>query len=203
MREHLLPILFLVIIALGSILHWQRMDLKEYKKLYEKELQNVDAYRLSNSNLTENIRQYQMTIGDLRASKDSVDRKLVDLIDELKIKDKKIEYLQYQVKTVYKTDTIQIPDTIFVPKVHIDTLIGDKWYSLGLKLDYPSTIVVAPTFNSEQYVIIDAKKEYNNTPSKIFFIRWFQKKHEIVEVNVKEESPYITNKNQKFIKVLK
>ena len=106
-------------------------------------------------------------------------------------------------KVAYKTDTIQMPDTIFVPEAHVDTLIGDKWYNLRLRLDYPSTIVASPTFNSEQYVVINSKKEYNKKPSKIFFIRWFQKKHTVVEVNVEEKSPYITNKENKFIKILK
>ena len=144
-----------------------------------------------------------MTIGDLRTSKDSIDNKLTRIIDELRIKDKKIEYLQYQTKTVYKTDTLQLKDTLFVPTAHIDTTLKDKWYTLNLKLDYPSTVVVTPTFNSEQYVVISNKKEYNKTPSKIFFIRWFQKKHNVVTVNIEEKSPYIINKESKFIKVLK
>ena len=144
-----------------------------------------------------------MTMDDLRASKDSLDRKLVEVVESLKIKDKKIEYLQYQAQTIHKTDTIQMSDTIFVPEAHVDTLIGDKWYSLRLKLDYPSTIIASPKFNSEQYVVINTRKEYSKKPSKLFFIRWFQKKYTVVEVNVEEKSPYIMNKENKFIKILK
>ena len=92
---------------------------------------------------------------------------------------------------------------MFVKDVAIDTIIGDNWYNLNLKLKYPSTIMVSPTFVSEQYVIINNAKVYNKKPSKIFFIRWFQKKHNIVEVNIKEKNPYIKNKESKFIKVLK
>jgi hypothetical protein len=94
-------------------------------------------------------------------------------------------------------------DTIFVPETHLDTLLKDQWYSLRLQLDYPATIVASPSFTSEQFVVINTKKEYNNPPSKIFFIRWFQKKHQVVEVNIEEKSPYITNKKSKFIKILK
>lgn len=203
MKKYLYAILLGIILLFAGAYSYQRSELKKYKGLYDKELQNVEAYRLSNSGLENNIRQYQMTMDDLRASKDSIDRKLTEVIDELKIKDKKIEYLQYQTKTIHKTDTIQVPDTIFVPEAHVDTLLGDKWYNLRLQLDYPSTIVASPTFNSEQYVVINTKKEYNKKPSKLFFVRWFQKKHWVTEVDVIERNPYIDTKQQKYIKVVK
>ena len=203
MSKYLYIALFSVAIFVIGLISYQRHELAKYKALYNKELQNVDAYRNANSGLEDNIRQYQMTMDDLRASKDSVDRKIAEVIDELKIKDKKIEYLQYQSKVITKTDTIEAKDTIFVPEAHIDTIIGDAWYNLNLKLNYPSTIVVSPTFTSEQYAIINTKKEYVGKKSKIFFVRWFQKKYTVVEVNLEEKSPYIINKTNKFIKILK
>ena len=190
-----------VLFASGLFLH-QRKLIRDYKNLYNKELQNVEAYRIDNSGLKDDARQYQMTIDDLKSSNDSIDKKLVEMAEELKIKSNKIQYMQYQTKTIYKTDTLQLKDTLFLPKVHLDTLIGDKWYSLRLKLDYPSTVVASPVFNSEQYVIINTKKEYNKKPSKWFFIRWFQKKHTVVKINVRENSPYVTSKEKKFIKII-
>lgn len=203
MKKYLYLALISIVLFIGVFIAYQRAELAKYKELYSKELQNVEAYRASNSGLEKDIREYAMSIDDLRASKDSLDRKLANTIDQLKIKDKNIEYLQYQVKTIQKTDTIALIDTIFVPETNLDTLLKDKWYSLRLQLNYPSTIVASPSFTSEQHVVINTKKEYNKTPSKIFFIRWFQKKHTVVEVNVEEKSPYITNKENKFIKILK
>ena len=72
-----------------------------------------------------------------------------------------------------------------------------------MKLRYPSSIVAYPSFRSEQYVFVNRKKEYNRKPSRIFFIRWFQKKHDVIEVVVKEKNEYITNNEQRFIKVIK
>lgn len=189
-------------LVVGLIVH-QKSEIEKYKNLYSKELQNVEAYRASNSGLEGSIREYQMTMDDLRASQDSLDRKLTDAIDRLKVKDKAIQSLQYQLSTASRTDTIHVPDTIFVPEVNIDTLVGDKWYNIRLQLNYPSTIVASPTFNSEKIVIINSKKEYNRPPSKIFFIRWFQKKHRVTEVNIIERSPYIKNSQQKYIKIMK
>lgn len=190
-----------VLFASGLFLH-QRKLIRDYKNLYNKELQNVEAYKIDNSGLKDDVRQYQMTIDDLKSSNDSIDKKLVEMAEELKIKSNKIQYMQYQTKTIYKTDTLQLKDTLFLPKAHLDTLIGDKWYSLRLKLDYPSTVVASPVFNSEQYVIINTEKEYNKKPSKWFFIRWFQKKHTVVKINVRENSPYVTSKEKKFIKII-
>lgn len=203
MKKYLYIALAGIIIFTSSLIMHQRAELTKYKGLYSKELQNVEAYRASNSGLEEDIREFRMSINDLRASRDSIDRKLAETIDKLKVKDKNIEYLQYQVKTAQKVDTIALVDTIFVPETHLDTLLKDQWYSLRLQLDYPATIVASPSFTSEQFVVINTKKEYNNPPSKIFFIRWFQKKHWVTEVNVIERSPYIDVKQQKYIKVVK
>lgn len=203
MKKYLYIILFSVVLTIVGLLQYQRSEIRKYKELYNKELQNVEAYRASNSGLEGEIREYKMTMDDLRSSKDSIDKKLAKMVDELKIKDKRIEYLQYQTSQASKTDTIKLSDTIFVNNLKVDTLMGDQWYRLRLQLSYPSTVVITPTFNSEKYVIINTKKEYNKTPSKIFFIRWFQKKHTVVEVNVEEKSPYIVNKENKFIKILK
>ena len=62
---------------------------------------------------------------------------------------------------VQKVDTITLVDTIFTPTVDLDTTIGDKWYSLNLKLKYPSSIIVSPTFTSEKNGIYVFKKRNN------------------------------------------
>lgn len=203
MGKYLKTALIALMVVVGVIFFVQKNTIAKYKKLYNKELQNVKAYRASNSDLQDQLLEYHMTIDDLRASRDSVDRKIAEVIDQLRIKDKKIEYLQYHTSVITKTDTIHTSDTVFAPNVHIDTIVGDAWYNMRLKLDYPSSIITAPEFNSEKYVIINKRREYNKKPSKLFFIRWFQKKHDVVEVDIEEKSPYITDKYNKFIKIIK
>lgn len=202
MKKYIWAIGAFLLMFLFGLMLIQRKQIAKYKELYNKELQNVEAYQTTNSSLEGTVRQFQMTLDDLRASKDSLDSKLLEVAEQLKIKDKRIEYLQYQKKIVYSIDTLEFHDTIFVRETHIDTIIGDAWYTLKLQLDYPSRVVTNPTFKSEQYIIINSKKEFNKTPSKFFLIRQFQKKHTIVEVNMEEKSPYIINKENKFIKVL-
>ena len=203
MGKYLKTALIALMVVVGVTFFVQKNTIAKYKKLYNKELQNVKAYRASNSDLQDQLLEYHMTIDDLRASRDSVDKKIAEVIDQLRIKDKKIEYLQYHTSVITKTDTIHTSDTVFAPNVHIDTIVGDTWYNMRLKLDYPSSIITAPEFNSEKYVIINKRREYNKKPSKLFFIRWFQKKHDVVEVDIEEKSPYITDKYNKFIKIIK
>lgn len=178
-------------------------DAQKYKSLYNKELQNVKAYEHLNSSLNGDIREFQLTIDDLKASKDSINQKLASQIEKMKIKDKTIQSLQYTTSIANKTDTIVLSDTIFREPVAIDTIVGDQWYNMKLELKYPSTIITEPTFKSEKYVVIHTKKEYDKKPSKIFFIRWFQKKHTTVVVDMEERNPYIENKENRFIKIVK
>jgi len=178
-------------------------DLCKYKELYNRELLNVEAYEQYGTAMRDELREFKFTMDELRSSKDSINQKLVEEIDRLKLKDKNIQYLQYNTSIINKVDTIVVNDTIFKEPVAIDTIVGDQWYTMKLGLRYPSTITTEPTFKSEKYVIVNTKKEYNKKPSKIFFIRWFQKKHTVVTVNVEEKNPYISNKENKFIKVVK
>lgn len=193
-----------VIIFLIIALTRAHKEIRTYQDLYNRELQNVEAYSAKYSNLENTNRQFQYTIDELRASKDSINIKLLKAVDQLKIKDKNIKELQYQEASITATDTVIFKDTIFVEKkVPIDTVIQDEWYKLNLSLKYPSTIAVTPSFRSEKYVIINTRKEYNGKPSKCFFIRWFQKKHTVVSVDIIENSPYIENKEQRYINIVK
>lgn len=189
----------MAVLTAGVIILWQSNG--KYKDLYERELQNVNAYQISNSGLEGEIRQYRLTIDELYASKDSIDRKLVATMQELDITKSKVKNLQYQLKVATRTDTITLHDTIFEKQVDIDTTLGDQWYNLRLQLQYPSTVITTPSFNSEQYVYIYNRKEYVGGKSRWFFINWFKKKYTVTDVKIEEENPYIKTLNQKFIEI--
>lgn len=193
-----------MLISLIGTAFYSYKSMQDYRAKYERASNNLNATEASLNNLENSNREYWYTIKELKASKDSVNQKLLETAKQLKIKEKNIQYLQYHTATITKTDTITIKgDTIFKEKMlPIDTLIGDNWYTTKLKLEYPSTIIVSPSFNSEKEVIVSKKKEYINKPSKIFFIRWFQKKREVITVDVIENNPYIKEGQNKFIKVV-
>ena len=201
MGKYLFVFFLVVLLVISGVIWYQHDTIEKYRNLYEIELQKVDAYQVANSILENESREYRMTIGELYASKDSLDNKLVKTMNELKIAGNKIKSLQYELSQALKTDTIIIHDTIFADNVAIDTTVGDKWYTLRLQMEYPSTVIATPSFYSEQYVYILNKKEYVGGKSKWFFVNWFKKTYIVTEVKTEEKSPYIKNVRQKFIRI--
>ena len=167
-------------------------------------MSNQKAFIAENSSLKEENRVFKFTIEQLNHYNDSILQKMNEVRKELKIKDKDLKQMQYLLSEAQKKDTIIFRDTLFrEPTLKIDTLLGDRWYQMKLGLRYPSTIITEPKFVSEKYVIVDYKEETINPPKKCAIARWFQKKHKVVEVEVVEENPYIENKQQRFIEIVK
>lgn len=147
-------------------------------------------------------KELQLNIEQLKYSNNITLDKLNKVRKELNIKDKELQKLQYQLSISNKIDTVVYRDTIFKEGIKLDTLIKDDWYSLNLDLEYPSTIIVNPKFKSEKYVVTSLKKEIKGTPKKCWLGRIFQKKHNVVRVEVVEKSPYIETKEQVFINII-
>lgn len=167
---------------------------------------NIKAYELENSALKDDTIEFQYTIEQLNYSKDSLNQKINKLRKELKIKDKDIQKLQYIVSENSKKDSIFIHDTLFVEKVKVDTTIGDSWSKLRLQLESPNIIVANYSFKNESLVTTYLKKETVNPPHKCalirLFQRLFQKKHNVIHVEVREQNPYCETKEQKFINIV-
>ena len=166
-------------------------------------MSNQKAFIADNSSLKEENRAFKFTIEQLNYYNDSILQKMNDVRKELRIKDDNLKQMQYLLSEATKKDTIVFRDTLFrEPTLNIDTLVGDKWYQMKLGLKYPSTITTYPKFVSEKYIITSLKKETINPPKKCWLLRLFQKKHKVLEVEVVEKSPYIENKQQRFIEIV-
>ena len=182
------------------ILYNRNQDLKEEISV---SMSNQKAFIAENSSLKEGNRVLKFTVEQLNYYNDSILQKMNDARKELKIKDKNLKQMQYLLSEATKKDTIVFRDTLFrEPTLDIDTIIGDKWYSIRLGLKYPNLITTNPTFISEKYIIVNKKKETINPPKKFFLFRWFQRKHWVMEVNIKEKSPYIREVNNRFIEII-
>ena len=183
------------------ILYTNNQKLKEEISI---SMSNQKAFIAENSSLKEENRVFKFTVEQLNHYNDSILQKMNEVRKELKIKDRDLKQMQYLLSEAQKKDTIIFRDTLFrEPTLKVDTLLGDKWYQMKLGLRYPSTIITEPKFISEKYIIADYKKETINPPKKCIIVRWFQKKHKIIEVEVVEKNPYIENKQQRFIEIVK
>lgn len=166
-------------------------------------MSNQKAFVAENSSLKKENRVFKFTIEQLNYYNDSILQKIDEVRKELKIKNKNLKQLQYLLSVSTKKDTVLFTDTIFENKeLALDTLIGDKWYNIRLGLKYPNLIYTEPTFISEKYIIVNKKKETIGPPKKFFLFRWFQKKHWVMEVHIKEKNPYIKEVNNKFVEII-
>ena len=181
-------------------LYNRNQDLKEEISV---SMTNQKAFITENTSLKEENRAFKFTIEQLNYYNDSILQKMNDVRKELKIKDSNLKQMQYLSSVSTKKDTILFTDTIFKDKgLALDTIIGDKWYNIRLGLKYPNLIYTKPTFTSEKYIIVNKKKETINPPKKFFLFRWFQRKHWVMEVHIKEKNPYIKEINNKFVEII-
>ena len=195
------------IVILVSLLSISVYTLYTYNQKLKEEtatlISNQKAFIAENSSLKNENRVFKFTIEQLNYYNDSILQKMNDVRKELKIKDSNLKQMQYLLSVSTKKDTVLFTDTVFRDKsLALDTIIGDKWYNIRLGLKYPNLIYTEPTFTSEKYIIVNKKKETVNPPKKFFLFRWFQRKHWVMEVHIKEKNPYIKETNNKFVEII-
>lgn len=199
-KENLYYIIAIIILAVGlSIIYHKYQKLQEDYSISQA---NVKAYDVQLSNKNKEIRVFQITEDQLQNMNDSIIVRMDSLRKVLKLKPKTIQTISYQERVVTKSDTINSVDTLFRNDLHYDTIVGDNWVSNRIKLDYPKRIEVNTNITLQNYIIVHKQKETINPPKKFFLFRWFQKKQEVLKVEVIENNPYVQNKTSKFIQVL-
>lgn len=188
-----------ILLVMGGLL---LRSYKELERKYNVSIDNVKAYDMELSGLKDNNRVFKLTVEQLNYFNDSITKKLNESRKQLGIKDKYLQQLQYELLTVSKPDTMKLKDTIFVNNFKLDTILGDKWVRTDLHLQYPSTVAIKPEVILERHTFINGKRETVNPPKKFFLFRWFQRKHTVVEVNIRELNPYVVNKEQRYIQII-
>ena len=191
-----------LIVGLGWFVVNQNKQIRELNQNLEYAINNNKAYEAENSTLNDQIIEFKMTAKQLSYSRDSLTQKLNNVRNELKIKDKQIKELQYIASENRKRDTVRLKDTIFVEGVALDTLIQDKWSSLKLQAQYPNLLNVDYSFNNSTMILTHTSRVTVDPPKKCWIARLFQKKHTIVEIDVIQENPYCTTKEEKFIEII-
>ena len=195
-------IIVAIIVGLGTTVVVMNNRIDKLNTEVAEATTNIKAYELENSALKDNTIEFQYTIEQLNHSKDSLNQKINKLRKDLKIKDKDIQKLQYILSENQKKDSIIVHDTLFTEKIKIDTTLSDDWSKLHLQLEFPNKIVTEYSFKNESLVTTYLKKETIKPPHKCIFVRWFQKKHKMIYVEINEQNPYCEIKEQKFINII-
>lgn len=193
----------IIILLIGTCIVLYRQNARLSKE-FRTAMNNMKAYETELCVEKENTRVYELTAAQLSSSRDSIVQRLKSVQKELGIKDSKLQQLQHYAGNIHKTDTICFRDTIFKdPLFCKDTVIGDRWFEMELMLQYPGSIEYCVDIELENSVYIVKKRETIYPPKKFFLWRWFQRKHTVAEIMVKEENPYVRNKEYKIIQIIK
>ena len=195
--------LIISIIILIGIISFLGYTNKKLSNQYVIAYENIKAYDAELSGLTNDTKVYKLTIEQLNYFNDSITKKMNEVRKELGIKDSKIKQMQYKLSHIEKTDSLTLPDTIFVNSFKLDTIIGDEWANNHIIMSYPNKIRITPRFKLESFLFVSAKKETIKPPKKFFLFRWFQKRHTVLNITVKENNPYVETDRQKFIEIIK
>lgn len=196
-------VLGIVVILLLSFIGVLQHKYNKAKEELNIEIINGKAYQDQLEGIQQDNAQFEISMRTLRHFNDSISQKLVKTIDSLKIKDKRINSLIHQNIVLSKKDTVKLRDTIFKKDLQLDTIVGDKYISLDLKLRYPNTIIYQPTINLDLTTIISDTKEYVKPRKKYWIQRIFQKKHYVVRGKIIIDNPYVTTNQYRFIKIIK
>jgi len=196
--------LIIIVTILLAIIGVMWKQVKYANEKWEIAEANVKTYSMSLSKEGEKNTALQLTIDQLGFFKDSVLQELDKTRKELKVKDKNLKALQSVSSSFSRTDTIILMDTLFKEvSLHVDTVLGDKWYNVRLGLKYPSMVAVQPYFKSEKHIIVSSKKETVNPPKKFFLLRWFQRRHYVIHIDVVEKNPYVDKESSRYVKILR
>lgn len=200
-----------VYIGIAVLIIWLSVSLlaviKEKDRLKDEwntAMENVKSYSEQFSTSENKNRAFKLTIEQLKYSNDSIFKELNSARKELGIKDSKLKSLQYISSDFSKTDTVIVNDTLVRdPQLSVDTLLYDEWYSIHIGINYPSTIIITPSFKSSKSIIVSSKRETVNPPKKFFLFRWFQKKHTVLNIDVIEKNPYVKEQNNRYVEIIK
>ena len=196
-------ILIIIGIVLLGIIGVLYNKINSLKSELDVSITNNKAYQTELQGAKEESYMYKLSNEQLKYFNDSITQKLKEAREKVKIKEKNVIQYQYINTVTTKIDTVEFTDTIFKNNVSIDTVIGDEWYNIDLKLKYPDTLIMNPKFKNETIVLISSKKETIDPPKKWWWQRLFQKKHTVVKVDVIENNPYSKVKEQRFIEIIK
>lgn len=160
---------------------------------------NFKALTLERDSVKKEAIAYKFSVEQLEYLNDSIIDNLNDMRAKLNIKENQLLQMQNIKTEVTIRDSVFFKDTVFKTSfVKIDTVISDNWYSLAISLD-KNKLNIETKYRSDLCVFAKNSREILGTPKKCAVGRWFQKKHNVIRVEVIDRNPYSVIKEQKFV----
>lgn len=167
----------------------------------------MQTYEDKNGELRTTVIQQIKTIREIKYSKDSNVTALLKQLKDAKIKISDVSQvgtvttiIKYVPKPVYiNTSSVQDTTVDFSSPPYIVN-------SFSLKGDTSlNTIEVTNNLQikNKQSLVWKTKRETIDPPHKFFLCRWFQRKHDVTSVDIKNSNPYLITESQEFIIITK
>lgn len=189
------------LLAIGTI-YFMSIRIRDLNSNLDTAVNNNKAYTVELSKTQDENIVFKHRIEELQTSNDSLTTAMYNIANELKVKDKRLEFLQYHSEVISKIDTLIVRDTIFKePVFALDTCFQNQYYKICFSLKYPNVISIDNEFYNEKYVVASWHKEPIK-PRKWFLPRWFTRKQKIITVDVVDKNPYVKTEQQRFIQII-
>lgn len=160
---------------------------------------NFKALTLERDSIKKEAIAYKFSVEQLEYLNDSIIDNLNDMRVKLNIKENQLLQMQNIKTEVTIRDSVFFKDTVFKTSfIKIDTVISDDWYSLAISLD-KNKLNIETKYKSDLCVFAKNSREILGTPKKCAVGRWFQRKHNVIRVEVIDRNPYSVIKEQKFV----
>lgn len=160
---------------------------------------NFKALTLERDSIKKEAIAYKFSVEQLEYLNDSIIDNLNDMRVKLNIKENQLLQMQNIKTEVTIRDSVFFKDTVFKTSfVKIDTVISDNWHSLAISLN-KNKLNIETKYKSDLCVFAKNSREILGTPKKCAVGRWFQRKHNVIRVEVIDRNPYSVIKEQKFV----
>lgn len=210
---YLLIVKILLVVGLAGTLYWQATKINKLELQVSQQSINIKSYMegmqtyyTQGNVLHAQVISQQQTIAALTASKDQTQHALMDSLKKWKIAKRSVTQLEQTVNQLHNEKVIPIAtvqgklvDSTFdlSDKPYIEETVQITHDSTGYKLK--RDLVVDDTETRAWHNV----KETINTPSKVFFIRWFQKKQLVEYEDIVHSNPYMKVVKEQYTHVIK
>lgn len=178
------------------------------KKLIEKKEAQIEKFITNEKSLNQGLKVWTDKYNNEYTQTIQQKKTIQELKDEMVDKDSKIQALVKKgkdirevVHVVQKTDTVIIRQVLPPTKDSIVIDFSDEYMLAKVYID--STQRLELKMENDLVTLFKERKEVLGTPSKLFFIRWFQKKHLIIDVTTVTSNPYMRVKEQTATHIVK
>ena len=199
MKKYVNIILYSAILLLVGYTIYNIYKVADYRKQLELYDNNFKAVNLENDRLNKDVLAYKFDIEQLEYINDSIIKSLNNTRKQLGIKDAQIKQMQSIKTEVYIKDSIILKDTVFRNNFKLDTVLTNDWYNIKLSMEAPSSLAIDARYKSDLNVFAYSNKEVLGVSKKCFIGRIFQKKYNVIRVEVKDNNPYSVIKESKFV----